>query len=70
MITGTLSTMTREQATVALEQLGAKVTGSVSRKTTGVIVGAEAGTKAEKARELGVPTLDEGAFLDLIRSNE
>jgi len=70
VITGTLSAMTREQATAALEHLGAKVTGSVSRKTTGVIVGAEAGTKAEKARELGVPTLDEAALLDLIRSNE
>lgn len=66
VITGTLSSMTREAATAALERLGAKVAGSVSRKTTGVIVGAEAGTKAEKARTLGVPALDEAAFLELI----
>jgi DNA ligase (NAD+) len=68
VITGTLTAMTRDQAEAALQRLGAKVAGSVSRKTTGVIVGAEAGTKAEKARELGVPTLDETAFLDLIGS--
>jgi DNA ligase (NAD+) len=60
--------MSRDQATAALERLGAKVAGSVSRKTTAVIVGAEAGSKAEKARELGVPMLDEATFLDLIRS--
>jgi DNA ligase (NAD+) len=66
VITGTLSSMTREAATAALERLGAKVAGSVSKKTTGVIVGAEAGSKAEKAQSLGVPMLDETAFLDLI----
>jgi DNA ligase (NAD+) len=66
VITGTLSGMTREEAEAALTRLGAKVTGSVSRKTSGVIVGSEPGSKAEKARELGVPTLDEQAFLDLI----
>ena len=60
--------MTRDQAEAALKGLGAKVAGSVSKKTTGVIVGAEAGSKAEKARELGVPMLDEAAFLDLIGS--
>jgi DNA ligase (NAD+) len=58
--------MTRDQATSAIEQLGGKVVGSVSRKTTAVIVGADAGCKAEKARELGVTTLDEAAFLALI----
>jgi DNA ligase (NAD+) len=58
--------MTREQATAAIERLGGKVAGSVSRKTTAVIVGADAGSKAEKARELGVATLDEAAFLALI----
>jgi len=67
VLTGTLSSMTREQATAALERLGGKVTGSVSRKTTAVIVGADAGSKAEKARELGVSTLDEPTFLELIR---
>ena len=68
VITGTLAAMTREQATEALERLGAKVAGSVSRKTTGVVVGDEAGSKADKARELGVPMLDEAAFLELIRT--
>jgi DNA ligase (NAD+) len=67
VITGTLESMSREQATAALERLGAKVAGSVSKKTTGVIIGAEAGSKAEKARALGVPMLDEAAFLDLIK---
>jgi DNA ligase (NAD+) len=68
VITGTLSAMTREQAETALKQLGAKVAGSVSKKTSGVIVGADAGSKAEKAKELGVPTLDERAFLELVGS--
>jgi DNA ligase (NAD+) len=67
VITGTLESMTREAATEAIERLGGKVAGSVSKKTSGVIVGADAGTKAVKARELGVPTLDESAFLDLLK---
>jgi len=67
VITGTLQSMSREEATAALERLGAKVTNSVSKKTTGVIVGAEPGSKAEKAQTLGVPTLDEAAFVELIK---
>jgi DNA ligase (NAD+) len=67
VITGTLTSMTREQATTAVEGLGGRVSASVSRKTTGVIVGADAGTKAEKARALGVPMLDEAAFEALIK---
>jgi DNA ligase (NAD+) len=67
VITGTLSSMSREEATATLERLGAKVTNSVSKKTTGVVVGAEPGSKAEKAQTLGVPTLDEAAFLELIK---
>lgn len=66
VLTGTLESMTREQAAAALERLGGKVAGSVSRKTTAVIVGSEAGTKADKARDLGVPLLDEASFLKLI----
>ena len=66
VLTGTLSRMTRDEATTAIERLGGKVAGSVSRKTAGVIVGEDAGSKADKARELGVPTLDEAAFLALI----
>lgn len=66
VLTGTLQSMTRDDATLAIERLGGKVTGSVSRKTTAVIVGSDAGSKADKARELGVPTLDEPAFIALI----
>ena len=66
VLTGTLSSMTREQATAAIEGLGGKVTGSVSKKTTAVIVGEDAGSKAAKAEELGVRTLDEPTFLELI----
>jgi DNA ligase (NAD+) len=66
VITGTLSSMTREEAAAALERLGAKVSGSVSKKTTAVIVGEEAGSKADKARTLGVTMLDEEAFKGLI----
>ena len=53
VLTGTLASMSREEATAALERLGAKVSGSVSKKTTCVVVGAEAGSKLEKAREAG-----------------
>jgi len=66
VLTGTLTRMTRDEASAAIERLGGKVGGSVSRKTTGVIVGEDAGSKADKARELGVPMLDEAAFLALI----
>jgi DNA ligase (NAD+) len=62
--------MTREQAAAAIERLGGKVTGSVSKKTTAVIVGEEAGTKADKARDLGVAMLDELTFLELIKPPE
>ena len=66
VLTGALTSMTREEAAAAVERLGGKVTGSVSKKTTAVIVGAEAGTKAVKAEQLGVPMLDEPAFRTLI----
>jgi DNA ligase (NAD+) len=66
VLTGTLSAMTREQAQEALEQLGARVSGSVSKKTRYLVAGAEAGSKIDKARQLGVETLDEEAFLALI----
>ncbi|HEY7537229.1 MAG TPA: NAD-dependent DNA ligase LigA [Gaiellaceae bacterium] len=59
VITGTLESFTREQAKAALEQLGAKVSDSVSKKTAGVIVGESPGTKAGKAQAAGVPLLDE-----------
>jgi len=66
VLTGTLKSMTREEATEALEKLGATVAGSVSRKTTYVVHGSDAGSKLEKAQKLGVETLDEDAFLALI----
>ena len=66
VLTGTLSSMSREEATAALERLGARVTGAVSKKTTAVVFGVDAGSKLEKARQLGVETLDEKAFLALI----
>ena len=66
VLTGTFETMTREEAVAALERRGAKVTGSVSRKTSGVVVGAEAGSKLEKARTLGVPLLTEDELKALI----
>jgi DNA ligase (NAD+) len=66
VITGTLERCSREEAKAALEALGAKVTDSVSRKTSGVIVGEAPGSKLEKARRLGVQELDEGAFEKLL----
>jgi DNA ligase (NAD+) len=68
VITGTLSSMSREEATAALERLGAKVAGSVSKKTTAVFVGDEAGSKAEKAKSLGIPTLGEAELVALLES--
>jgi DNA ligase (NAD+) len=66
VLTGTLKSMSREAATAALERLGARVSGSVSKKTSFVVVGEEAGTKLEKAQKLGLETLDEDAFRALI----
>jgi DNA ligase (NAD+) len=66
VITGTLESMSREEAKEALEALGAKVAGSVSKKTDALVAGKDAGTKAAKAAVLGVPQLDEAAFRALI----
>jgi DNA ligase (NAD+) len=66
VITGTLAAMTREQAEEALSARGARVSGSVSKKTSFVIAGSEAGSKLARARELGVPVLDEQQLLELI----
>jgi DNA ligase (NAD+) len=66
-ITGTLESMSREQAAAALEDLGAKVTSSVSAKTTGLIVGEEPGnSKLTKAQKVGTSILDEAALLKLL----
>jgi DNA ligase (NAD+) len=66
VLTGTLASMTREEATAALERLGARVAGSVSKKTSYLVFGSDAGTKLEKAKKLGVETLDEERFRALI----
>jgi DNA ligase (NAD+) len=58
--------MTRDEAAAAIAALGGKVTSAVSRKTSYVVVGADPGSKLEKARELGVTILDEQGFLGLI----
>jgi DNA ligase (NAD+) len=68
VVTGTLESMSRDDAQEALIALGAKVSKSVSKKTSYVVVGAEPGSKAQKAEELGVPMLDEKAFLALLES--
>jgi DNA ligase (NAD+) len=70
VITGTLERYTREEAKEALEALGAKVSDSVSKKTTGVIVGESPGTKAQKAQRAGVPILDEGALVALLTKRD
>jgi DNA ligase (NAD+) len=71
VITGEISGMSRDEAQKQLEALGAKVTGSVSKKTTYLIVGSEPGaSKLEKARELGIETVDEAAFRKLIIGGE
>ncbi len=67
VITGTLPSLSREQAQDMLEQAGAKVAGSVSKKTTAVVAGEAAGSKLEKAQSLGIPVLDEAALLQLLQ---
>jgi DNA ligase (NAD+) len=66
VLTGTLELMTREEAEAAIERLGGKVSSSVSRKTAYVVVGADPGTKKEKAEALGVRTVNEDQFRALI----
>ncbi|MDT6961598.1 NAD-dependent DNA ligase LigA [Cupriavidus sp. SZY C1] len=66
VLTGTLPTLSREDAKEKLEAAGAKVAGSVSKKTDYVVAGAEAGSKLEKAQALGVPVLDEDGMLKLL----
>jgi DNA ligase (NAD+) len=66
VITGTLEGLKREEAKAALEALGAKVTDSVSKKTSGVVVGESPGSKAQKAETLGVPILTEDDLRGLL----
>jgi DNA ligase (NAD+) len=66
VLTGTLPTMSREQATEKIEAAGGKVSGSVSKKTSYVLAGEEAGSKLEKAKTLGVAIIDEAEFLRML----
>jgi DNA ligase (NAD+) len=65
-LTGTLPTLARAQATEMIEKLGGKVSGSVSKKTTYVLAGEDAGSKLKKAQDLGVTIIDETAFLRMV----
>jgi len=67
VLTGTLPTLTRDQAKALIESAGGKVAGSVSKKTQHVVAGAEAGSKLDRARELGVNVLDEAGLLALLQ---
>ena len=67
VLTGALRKFTREEATEKIELLGGKASGTVSKKTSFVVVGENAGSKERKARELGIPILSEDAFLDMLK---
>jgi DNA ligase (NAD+) len=66
VLTGTLAELTRDAASELITARGGKVSGSVSKKTTYVVAGTEAGSKLDKAQALGVTVLDEAAFQALI----
>ena len=67
VLTGTLKSMTREAAGAALQERGAKVSSAISKRTTYLVAGAEAGSKLARARELAVPVLDESGLAQLLR---
>ena len=69
VLTGTLSSLTRDEAKDKLEALGAKVAGSVSKKTAFVVAGEAAGSKLDKAEELGVDIWDEARLLEFLRKH-
>ena len=66
VLTGTLPTMTRDEASALIKEHGGKVSGSVSKKTSYVVAGEDAGSKLQKARDLGVTVIDEAALLKML----
>ena len=69
MVTGKLESMDRDVAEARLRELGARTASSVSQKTSGVVAGPGAGSKLKKAESLGIPVLDEDAFLELLEGD-
>jgi len=70
VLTGTLTSITREEASSIIENFGGKVSGSVSKKTSAVIVGENPGSKYNKALSLGIPIWEEAEFLEKIEENK
>jgi DNA ligase (NAD+) len=68
VLTGTLPTLSRDEAKALIESAGGKVSGSVSKKTHFVVAGSEAGSKLDKAQELGVSVVDEAGLMALLQS--
>src|SRR6185312_2729279 len=66
VLTGTLPGLTRDEAAAKVEAAGGRVSGSVSKKTSYVLAGADPGSKLDKAKDLGVPVIDEAGFLKLL----
>ena len=70
MVTGTLPTLSRDEAEALIRKNGGKATGSVSKKTSYLLAGEAAGSKLTKAGELGIPVIDEAAFFEMIHKNQ
>jgi DNA ligase (NAD+) len=66
VLTGTLPTLTRDEAKARIQAAGGKIAGSVSKKTSYVVAGEDAGSKLDKAQQLGVPVVDEAALLEML----